>query len=91
MPPRRKCGANVSASFDENLTASFNPNVGAVDATGQAITAGRYEVHRGGDIRVGNVVDDPETGDLWITFDGVERPQRVDELSQFCTWHRCME
>lgn len=79
---------SINQNETDNPTASFSTNVGAVDANGQAITAGRYEVHRGGDIRTGNVVEEPETGDLWITFDGVERSQRVDEISQFCTWHR---
>lgn len=56
-----------------------------LDANGNPVQPGLYEVRRGGETRIGKVFEDDETT-LHVHFEGAERPQRVDEISEFCTW-----
>jgi hypothetical protein len=70
----------------------FNPNVAPKDDRGELICEGTYQVKKPGYqyILVATVyADDALT--LWVKFEGHERPQRVDELSQFCEWVRVKE
>ncbi len=70
---------------------SWNSNTEPKDANGEAIRPGQfYRVQRGGQVRLGQVFE-AEDLTLMIQFasaDGASLPprQRVDELSQFCSW-----
>lgn len=70
---------------------TFNANVAPKDASGRPIEPGRYTVQRGGQVRTGTVYESPDDLALLVSFEGEERQQRVDELSQFCTWTRIEE
>ena len=65
---------------------SFNANTSPKDVNGCPITAGVYRVERDGQgVQIGWVTEADDTT-LWVVFAGNPRPQRVDELSQFCKW-----
>lgn len=65
----------------------FNANVQPKDCDGNAITPGRWRVERRGKSYCGTVFESPDDfTTLLVRFDGEERVQRVDELSQFCVW-----
>lgn len=63
---------------------SWNGNISPKDINGNSIAVGWYRVAQGGQVRVGQVIEADDTT-LLICFPG-DRPQRVDELSQFCVW-----
>ena len=65
---------------------SFNANVHPKDINGNSIEPGFYRVANQGTARVGQVFEAVDSGSLYILFDGEDRPQRLDELSQFCVW-----
>lgn len=67
---------------------TFNANYRPVDVSGMPITVGKYRVQRGGQVRLADVFEDPETLSLLAKFEDQERVQRVDELSQHCCWSR---
>lgn len=68
---------------------SFSANTAPRDVNGNPIEPGFYRVSYKGQVRIGQVVEAEETSDLIMQFRGEDRPQRVDELSQFCTWAAC--
>ena len=65
----------------------FNPNVNPVDTDGRPVSVGLYRVADRRTERSAEVFEDVEAT-LWVLFDGAERPQRLDELSQFLEWMR---
>lgn len=64
---------------------TFNANTRPRDTSGFLIEPGDYRVARGGHVRVGTVFES-EDMDLLVRFQGEDRVQRVDELSQWCCW-----
>lgn len=56
------------------------------DDAGQPVTPGRYRVELGTLERLASVVEDVDTGDLWVRFDGVDRVQRLDEIDDRAAW-----
>ena len=69
---------------------TFNANQHPTDCQGCPIEPGEYRVARGGLVRVGTVFESDQC-DLLVRFEGEERTQRVDELSQFCSWAKAEE
>ena len=67
----------------------FNANVKPKDDRGELVCEGTYQVRKPDYqyILVATVYSDDELN-LWVRFEGHERPQRLDELSQFCEWTR---
>ena len=69
----------------------FNPNVTAKDDRGELVREGRYLVLIPSErVYVATVYADDELT-LWVSFQGVDRPQRLDELSELCEWNRVDE
>lgn len=63
---------------------SWNANISPKDIAGNAISEGYYRVAQAGRVQVGRVFEAEDTT-LLVSF-GSDRPQRVDEMSQFCVW-----
>ena len=73
--------------------SSWHSNTDPRDQNGEVLEAGiSYFVSLRGQVKLCHLFE--ADGYLWAKFetpDGNERPQRVDELSQFCEWERITE
>jgi hypothetical protein len=78
------CWVDLGIVLGGVLGMSWNANISPKDIAGNAIAEGWYRVAQGGQVRVGRVIESEDTT-LLVSF-GTDRPQRVDELSQFCIW-----